>query len=83
LFTNPVLWIAICISLALQVAVVYIPFLNDAFDTTAIDATDWLLCIGLASVVLWTDELRKLVTRWRTDAAGHPGAPEPASDARC
>ena len=83
LFTNPVLWIAICISLALQVAVVYSPFLNDAFDTIAIDATDWLLCIGLASVVLWTDELRKLVTRWRTDAAGHPGAPEPASDARC
>lgn len=70
LFTNPTLWIAICISLALQVAVIYVPFLNDAFDTTAMDVTDWLWCVGLASFVLWTNELRKLITRWRADAAG-------------
>ena len=41
-------------------AVVYLPFLNDAFDTTPLDAGDWLLCVGLASIVLWADELRKL-----------------------
>ncbi len=59
---------AIGVSLALQVTVVYIPFLNDAFDTTAIGATDWLLCAGLASFVLWADELRKLAARSRRNA---------------
>ncbi len=63
LFTNPVLWAAITVSLLLQVAVVYVPFLRDAFDTTSLGAADWLLCGGLASVVLWADELRKLARR--------------------
>ena len=67
-------------TLALQVAVVYVPFLNEAFDTTAMDLTGWLLCVGLASVVLWTDELRKLVTRSRTDATGNLSPRKPASN---
>jgi P-type Ca2+ transporter type 2C len=61
LFTNPLLWAAIGLSLALQVAVVHVPFLNDAFDTTPLSARDWLICTALASAVLWADELRKLV----------------------
>ncbi len=65
LFTNPLLWGAITLSLLLQVAVVYVPFLNDAFDTTPLGAGDWLLCTALASVVLWAGEARKLVTRRR------------------
>lgn len=65
LFTNPLLWGAIALSLALQVAVVYVPFLNDAFSTTPIGAGDWLLCAAMASAVLWADELRKLVGRAR------------------
>jgi magnesium-transporting ATPase (P-type) len=62
LFTNRLLWGAIAVSLLLQVAVVYVPFLNDAFDTTALHATDFLLCAAMASSVLWADELRKLVS---------------------
>lgn len=65
LFTNPLLWGAVALSLLLQVAVVYVPFLNDAFDTTRLGAGDWLLCTVLASMVLWADEARKLVTRRR------------------
>lgn len=65
LFTNRLLWGAIALSLLLQVAVVYVPFLNDAFDTTRLGAGDWLLCTALASVVLWADEARKLVMRRR------------------
>ena len=63
LFTNRLLWGAIALSAALQVAVVHLPFMNDAFHTTPLGADDWLICIGLASVVLWADELKKLV-RW-------------------
>jgi Ca2+-transporting ATPase len=63
LFTNPLLWGAIALSLALQIAVVYVPFLNRGFDTTPLGAADWLLCTVLASVVLWAGELRRLVHR--------------------
>jgi Ca2+-transporting ATPase len=69
LFTNPLLWGAIALSLALQIAVVYVPFLNRGFDTTPLGAADWLLCTALASVVLWADELRKLVHRRHTTTA--------------
>ena len=63
LFTNGWLWGAIALSAMLQVAVVQLPFLNDAFDTTPLGAGDWLICLGLASVVLWADEAKKLVER--------------------
>jgi magnesium-transporting ATPase (P-type) len=63
LFTNPLLWAAIGLSVMLQVAVVQIPFLNDAFETTPLAIGDWLICIGLASIVLWADEARKSVQR--------------------
>jgi Ca2+-transporting ATPase len=63
LFTNRLLWAAIVLSLLLQVAVVYVPFLNDAFDTSRLGAADWLLCTAMASSVLWADELRKLARR--------------------
>jgi Ca2+-transporting ATPase len=41
-----------------QVAV-QLPLLCDAFDTTALGLADWLICIVLASVVLWADEARR------------------------
>jgi potassium/sodium efflux P-type ATPase len=65
LFTNAWLWGALGLSLALQVAVVEVGFLNDAFDTTPLGGREWLICAALASVVLWADELKKLVTRAR------------------
>ncbi|HWV85463.1 MAG TPA: cation-translocating P-type ATPase [Capillimicrobium sp.] len=66
-FSNPWLWGAIALSAALQVAVVELPFLNEAFDTVPLGLDDWLICVGLASGVLWADELRKLGARaWRT-----------------
>jgi Ca2+-transporting ATPase len=64
LFVNRWLWGAIALSVALQAAVVYAPFLRDAFGTTPLGATDWLICVGLASVVLWAGEARKLASRW-------------------
>jgi magnesium-transporting ATPase (P-type) len=66
LFTNRLLWGAVALSVVLQVAVVQLPFLNDAFGTTPLAPTDWVLCAGLASVVLWADEAKKLLERaWR------------------
>jgi potassium/sodium efflux P-type ATPase len=63
LFTNRWLWGAIALSLLLQVAVVQLPFLNDAFGTSPLGLDDWLVCAGLASVVLWANEAVKLIER--------------------
>ena len=63
LFTNRVLWGAITLSALLQVAVVQLPLLNDAFATTPLSIDGWLTCIGLASLVLWAAEAKKLVER--------------------
>ena len=63
LFVNPWLWGAITLSLLLQVAVVNLDFLNLAFGTVPLAFDQWLLCAGMASVVLWFSELRKLGSR--------------------
>jgi magnesium-transporting ATPase (P-type) len=70
LFTNRWLWGAIGLSAVLQVAVVELGFLNDAFGTTPLGAGDWLVCVGLASIVLWATEAEKLLRRaWQPRAA--------------
>jgi P-type Ca2+ transporter type 2C len=70
LFTNAVLWMAIAASVALQVVVVYTPFLQHAFGTVGLSGRDWLFCATVASSVLWLREVSKLITRrafaWRT-----------------
>ena len=63
LFTNGWLWTAIALSLALQVAVVYVPFLQRAFGTVALNPEDWLRCTMVAGSVLWLREGSKLVAR--------------------
>jgi magnesium-transporting ATPase (P-type) len=65
LFTNLRLWGAIGISLVLQVVVVHLGVLNDAFGTVPLSLADWVVCVGIASTVLWADELRKVVARRR------------------
>ena len=63
LFTNLWLWMAVALSLLLHAAVVYIPFLQEAFSTTSLSASDWLSCVAVASSVLWLREIGKAVTR--------------------
>jgi Ca2+-transporting ATPase len=65
LFANPWLWAAIAGSVALQVAVIYLPFLQSAFGTVSLSGRDWLVCVGVASSVLWLRELSKLAARRR------------------
>ena len=66
LFVNRWLWGAIALSVLLQVAVVNLGFLNAAFGTVPLAFDQWMLCIAMASAVLWFSELRKLAGRaWR------------------
>jgi len=62
-FTNRWLWAAVGLSLALHVLVIYTPFLQQAFSTTGLSVRDWLLCLAVASSVLWVRELNKVVVR--------------------
>jgi len=63
LFRNHWLWEAIGLSLLLQAAVIYIPFLQQAFSTVSLSFSDWLRCVAAASSVLWLRELSKVITR--------------------
>ena len=63
LFSSPLLWVAIAVSVVLQILVVSVPVLNAAFGTAPLAIADWLLCVAMASAVLWIDELKKLIVR--------------------
>jgi Ca2+-transporting ATPase len=65
LFTNRWLWAAIGGSVALQAFVVYMPFLQSAFGTTALSGGDWIFSVAVASSVLWLREASKAIARAR------------------
>jgi Ca2+-transporting ATPase len=76
LFSNRWLWGAVLLSLLLQAAVIYLPFLQQAFSTVSLSAGDWLRCLAAGSSVLWLRELSKMITpraRSRRSASGAAG----------
>jgi P-type Ca2+ transporter type 2C len=75
----PFLW-AVGGSLAGQVAVVYVPFLQAVFQTEALGAWDWVVIVCLASSVLWVDEA---VKAWPRRAAGVGGSGAPPARGCC
>ena len=79
LFTNYRLWIAIGGVVALQIAAVHFDPVQDIFGTADLALADWAVAIGVASSILWFDELRKLVVRHRpASAATTPAVTAPA-----
>ncbi|MFT5433910.1 MAG: Ca2+-transporting ATPase, partial [Myxococcota bacterium] len=62
-FDNPLLWAAAAVTVAMQILVVHLAFLNRAFDTVPLDTRQWGICIALSSAVLFADEIRKVVQR--------------------
>ncbi|HUO39975.1 MAG TPA: cation-translocating P-type ATPase [Mycobacterium sp.] len=63
MFSNRWLWASLALVAVLQVGVVQLPFLQTAFGTTSLDLAHWGISIAMASVVLWFNELRKLILR--------------------
>jgi magnesium-transporting ATPase (P-type) len=63
MFANSWLWGAVALSAMLQVAVVHLPFLGEAFGTSPLDLGQWAFCVLMASAILWATELEKLVSR--------------------
>jgi Ca2+-transporting ATPase len=63
LFSNLWLWGAVALSLSLSAAAIYLPLMQQAFSTSSLGGTDWLLCAGVASSVLWLRETSELQLR--------------------
>ena len=71
---NKWLWGAVLLSLVLQVAVIYVPLLQQAFSIVSLRVGDWLCCTAVASSVLWLRELSKVMagaTNRRLSPEGH------------
>jgi Ca2+-transporting ATPase len=64
LLENRWLLSAITLSILLQLVVVYVPFLQQAFSTEKLTGFDWLRCTLVASSVLWLREIQKGLRRF-------------------
>ena len=60
-FSNPWLVGAILLGIVLQILVVEVPFLQVAFGTVPLTLGQWGICVAMASIVLWVEEIRKFV----------------------
>jgi Ca2+-transporting ATPase len=63
LLSNKALLGAVLLTFVLQMAVVYVPFLQNLFKTNALSAGELLLSLILSTVVFWGVELEKWIVR--------------------
>jgi len=71
LFTNKPLLGAVVLTFLLQMATIYVPYLNPVFKTTPLSAGELLLCLAASSVVFLAVEASKWVRRIAQRRAGH------------
>jgi len=66
LMSNKPLLGAVLLTVLLQLAVIYVPFLQLIFHTESLSLFELLMCFALASIVFFAIELEKLLIRRRT-----------------
>jgi len=72
-FSNPLLIVAVLLTLLLQFALIYVPFLQEIFGTQSLSVSHILIAVGLSSVIFWVIEGQKLILGLRRDdTAGMP-----------
>ena len=64
-FTNRAMVLAVVLTIALQLAVIYLPLANTIFDTQPLKPIELALSFGLALLTLIIVEIWKAVARWR------------------
>ena len=64
-FSNRLMVIAVAITFALQMALIYVPFLHGIFDTTSLSLFDLLICLVVSVVVFLGVEAEKWWRRRR------------------
>ena len=60
-FRNPYLLIAISSSIFLHLMVIYVPFFNPFFETVPLSLIDWVIILGVGSLLIIIDEVRTFV----------------------
>lgn len=67
LFTNKGLIAVMVLVLALQSAIVYVPFMRYIFKTVPLSAYDWLIVVAVTTPIIFIEEIRKIIVRrWYT-----------------
>ncbi|MCJ7808437.1 MAG: HAD-IC family P-type ATPase [Dehalococcoidia bacterium] len=61
IFRNRYMVLAVGVAVLLQMAVVYIPFMQTAFHTVPLDLAQWGIIIGIAGSIFITEEMRKII----------------------
>jgi Ca2+-transporting ATPase len=69
LLSNRPLLGAVLLTFALQMATIYVPWLNPIFKTEPLDLPELLICLGAAAVVGVVVEIEKAWRRQRRNAA--------------
>jgi Ca2+-transporting ATPase len=63
LLSNKPLFVVVLLSVGLQMAVLYVPWLHQVFKTAPLSAFELLLCFGLAGVLFVAVEIEKAMVR--------------------
>jgi Ca2+-transporting ATPase len=64
-FENPWLWASLATALGLQLAVLYVPALQEGFGTVGLSLRDWAVCVAVSTSVLVAREALKAGFRAR------------------
>jgi len=64
-FSNPALVGAVLLTCGLQMAVVYVPFLQSIFKTVALSPLELMVCLGVSALIFWAIEAVKWLKRRR------------------
>ena len=67
LFTNRPLVLAIAVTIAAQLAVIYVPAFNAIFETEPLTIVELLMCFAIGSTVFFAVEIEKFLRRWRSN----------------
>jgi Ca2+-transporting ATPase len=58
-WSNKPLLLSIILTVLLQLAIIYVPFLQQIFRTQSLSLQELILCIALSSIVFWAIEIEK------------------------
>lgn len=78
---NRLMLYAILATVILQGAVIYLPFLQNIFETYPLNAVQLLGCVGIAAIMLGAVEIEKAILRARDNTPAVPPAPQPSTSA--
>jgi Ca2+-transporting ATPase len=69
IFSNPALLGAVGLTFVMQLALVYVPFLQGFFSTVALTPIDLAIGLAASSIIFWVVEIEKWIRRRKTPLA--------------